>query len=57
MENEEDEEGFFVPVKNVWIVDKLRNEVHVRDEIITEKNKEIAELKEKIKELERKARE
>ena len=46
------EDGFLVPVKNVWIVDKLRMENKRKDEIIVEKDKAFAKvLSEKDKAL------
>ncbi|MBD3268420.1 hypothetical protein GF373_17270 [bacterium] len=41
---EEDEiEGFFVPVKNVWIVESLREEVAEKDAALAEKDAALAE--------------
>jgi hypothetical protein len=55
------EEGFLVPVKNVWIVDKLRMESKQKDKALAEKDKALAEkvkaLAEKDKETQRLARE
>jgi len=43
VDEDEVDEGFLVPVKNVWIVDKLREENKQKDKIIAEKDKIIAE--------------
>ena len=49
---EEDEviEGFLVPTKNVWIVDKLRRECQVKDEVIAENKEALAEKDEALAE-------
>ncbi|MEX2681611.1 MAG: hypothetical protein Q6373_008425, partial [Candidatus Sigynarchaeota archaeon] len=43
VEEDEVDEGFLVPVKNVWIVDKLREENKQKDKVIAEKDNIIAE--------------
>ncbi|MHA1731970.1 MAG: hypothetical protein ACTSU5_08495 [Promethearchaeota archaeon] len=47
---EDEIEGFFVPVENVWIVEQLRDELAEKDEIIAEKDEVIAEKDEVIAE-------
>ena len=39
---DEVDEGFLVPVKNIWIVDKLREEIKQKDKEIATSAKEIA---------------
>ena len=52
---DEVDEGFLVPVKNIWIVDKLREEIKQKDKELATKDKELAtkdkELATKNKEL------
>ena len=47
IEEDDVDEGFLVPVKNIWIVDKLRAE---RDEAINERDETTQKLDEAIKE-------
>ncbi|MHA1733934.1 MAG: hypothetical protein ACTSU5_18485 [Promethearchaeota archaeon] len=47
---EDEVEGFFVPVKNIWLVERLRDELAEKDEVIAEKDEVIAEKDEVIAE-------
>jgi hypothetical protein len=57
VDEDEVDEGFLVPVKNIWIVDKLREESKQKDKELATKDKELAtkdkELATKDKEIQR----